>query len=111
MQIPAQNQSERKTGIHLSPWVRDLAMKLLPWVLITLFGGIVGLVVDNINNKKDLAHERWRNDQQDGRAERLEHRAERNEEAIASIQEMQGEFNPEVLNRLDELLEKERRRR
>lgn len=98
-------------GWHIPEWVRDLGMKLLPWLIISMIGANVGLYIDNINNKKDIASNRWRLDQQDTRQTRFEARQDRQEEGLADVRENQHEFQDEALHRLDILIEKQARRR
>lgn len=86
-------------------------MKLLPWALMGIIGGGIKLYTENIGNMRDISRNSWRNDQQDSRLERLENRQDRADESINELLDNQGEFHPEVIRRLDELLERERARR
>lgn len=104
-------ETEEKKGLHIPEWVRDVGMKLLPWVIMSMIGANISLYIDNINNKKDIARETWRNDQQDARQNRFEARQDRHEEGLTNVRENQHAFQDEALHRLDILLEKKARRR
>lgn len=86
-------------------------MRLLPWALMGIVGASIGLYTDNIGNMRDIARNSWRNDQQDDRLSRLENRQDRTDSAINDLINAQTEFHPQVIERLDHLLQKERRRR
>lgn len=107
-------QDERK-GFHLPEWVRDIGLKILPWALIGLIGGSIGLFIDNIHMKKDLSRETWRNDQQDMRLDKTEIKQDRIEgsfldlkDSFSSLKDDQNDFQSQALHRLDILLEKDR---
>lgn len=103
-------KTERK-GFLLPEWVREGAMKILPWLIMSMIGANIGLYIDNINNKKDIARETWRNDQQDMRADRAEMRDDRQDDSLSELRDNQSEFQGAALHRLDILLEKQRPRR
>ncbi|HEU4854397.1 MAG TPA: hypothetical protein VFS89_03815 [Nitrosospira sp.] len=90
---------------RLPGWVRDLAMKLLPWAVMGSIGAAAGLYVDNIGNKRDIAHEGWRNNQQDVRLDRADNWRDRTDARL----DREEEFHKEVIDRLQELLEREKR--
>ena len=102
---------EEKKPFLLPTWVRDLGMKLLPWAMMAVIGASATVYTDNIGNKRDIARETWRNDQQDSRHNRFEAKQDRIEENISKLHEQQDEFETKVLSRLDALLEKRRRER
>lgn len=95
----------------MSQWASYIWKKALP----TLFAGsiiaIINLFMDNADHKKDLAAHTWRLEQLEGRSSRSEARLDRNEEAIADVNNAQSEFHPEVIARLGELLDIANRKR
>lgn len=102
----------KKAGWHLPEWAREWAMKLLPWAFMAVIAAGLGLFMDNIGNKKDIARNHWRHDQRDIRDERHEKRMDRLEGEVDQLRNTQNEFQNEVLHRLDILLEmRERQRR
>lgn len=97
-------EKEKSWRIHLPGWLRDMAMKILPWLLMGIVSASIGLYVDNIGNKRDIERNGWRNDQQDSRLDRIESRLERIEEHVSTKQKEDEEFQNEVLDRLRKLL-------
>jgi hypothetical protein len=98
-------------GWHLPEWVREWAMKLMPWAFMAIVGGGIGLFLDNIRNKEIIERNTWRNDQQDERIaeivasiKRSEARQDRAEERAADKQREDQDFQGEVLDRLRKLL-------
>lgn len=105
-----EDEKENKTGMLIPEWMRDLAMKILPWAIIGIIGASIGLYSDNIGTKRDVAREAWRNDQQDARHNRFEAKQDRLDEKMAEMQNDQAEFKEALIDRLDLLLEKRERR-
>ena len=109
-----EKQEEEKKGLLIPEWMRDLAFKVLPWLITGLIGASIGLFVDNIGNKRDIAREVWRSDQQDARLSRFEAKQDRIEERISQTQgdlnDFKEEVREEVIKRLDMLIEKRERR-
>lgn len=103
-------QEERKKEFLLPGWVRDVGMKILPWAITAIIAASAGLYIDNIGNKRDIARETWRNDQQDGRLNRFEAKQDKIEERLAEARDDQEEFKSMLIDRLDMLLEKRNRR-
>lgn len=101
---------EDKRNFVLPAWVRDLGFKVLPWAMMAIVGASASLYTDNIGNMRDISRNNWRLDQQDARHNRFEARQDRIEQNIAKLHEQQDEFEAEVLQRLDALLEKRGRR-
>ena len=99
------NDSKENAKGPIPDWLLDAGMKMLPWAIMSMIGANIGLYIDNINNKKDIARETWRNDQQDARADRSDIRDDRQDESVAELRDNQGEFQGETLHRLDILLE------
>lgn len=110
MEAAAETEPAKKAGWHLPEWAREWARKLLPLAVWGVILAGLGLYHDNIGNKKDISRNTWRNDQQDMRLERLENRQDRADASINDLLDEQGRFHPEVLRRLQELLEIEKRR-
>lgn len=104
----AEEDQEKK--FLLPGWVRDVGMKILPWAITAIIAASAGLYIDNIGNKRDIARETWRNDQQDGRLNRFEGKQDRIEERISEMRDDQEEFKSLLIERLDLLLEKRSRR-
>lgn len=104
-------KKDEKGGWRVPDWLRELGFKLLPWALMGLIGGSIGLFVDNVANKRDISRNAWRLDQQEARQNRFEARQDRLESAYDELHNEQHEFQDEALKRLDVLLDKERRRR
>lgn len=102
-QIVEDSEKEKKT-FSLPLWVKEWGMKLLPWALTAIISANVGLIIDNINNKKDISRNTWRMDQIEARQNRFEARQDRFEATQASMQDTQNEFQYEAINRLDEIL-------
>lgn len=101
---------EEKKGWRVPEWVREMGFKILPWAMMAVIGASASLYTDNIGNKRDIARETWRNDQQDARHNRFEAKQDRIEENLVRLRDQQDEFETEVLRRLDALLEKRGRR-
>lgn len=95
---------DKKWSFHLPGWCRDLAMKVLPWLLMGIVSASIGLYIDNIGNKRDIERNSWRNDQQDIRSEKLEARLDRIEEHVSNKQKEDEEFQGTVLDTLQKIL-------
>lgn len=113
-EVPA--DSEKDSGkedgkvFELPEWVKDVAMKMLPWVIMGIVGASIGLYTDNIGMKRDVAREAWRNDQQDARGNRFESNQDKIKEKIDEIRDDQEAFKGMLIDRLDALIEKRSRR-
>lgn len=107
--MTADEQDEKKKFI-LPGWVRDIGMKLLPWVIMGIVGASIGLYTDNIGMKRDVAREAWRNDQQDARQNRFEANQDKINGKIDAMRDDQEEFKTLLIERLDMLIEKRIRR-
>lgn len=94
-----------KKGIRLPHWVWEWVVKLVPWAFMAVVVAGANLYSDNIGNKRDISAHAWRLEQLEGRSGRCEARLDRNEEAIADLNNTQAEFHPEVIARLSELLD------
>lgn len=112
------SEPQEKKSFQLPEWVRDLGLKILPWAIIGLISGNIGLFIDNINMKKDMRMESWRNDQQDMRLDKGEIKDDRLEsshldlkDAFSNLKDVQNDFQSEALHRLDILLENDGRRK
>lgn len=105
-----EDQREEKKKFILPGWVRDVGMKILPWAITALIAASATLYTDNIGNKRDIARETWRNDQQDGRINRFEGKQDRIEDRISEMRDDQEEFKSMLIDRLDQLLEKRSKR-
>lgn len=105
----SEDSDERKKFI-LPGWVRDIGMKLLPWVIMGIVGASIGLYTDNIGMKRDVAREAWRNDQQDARQNRFESNQDKINGKIDAMRDDQEEFKSLLIQRLDVLIEKRSRR-
>lgn len=102
-------------GWHLPGWVREWAMKLLPWAFMAIIGGGIGLFLDNIRNKESIDRNSWRNDKQDermaaieARQDRAESRQDRAEERAADKVREDEAFQGQVLDHLQRLLKLKR---
>lgn len=104
------DQDAEKKTFRMPTWVRDFGMKMLPWAMMAVIGASASLYTDNIGNKRDIAREIWRNDQQDARHNRFEAKQDRIEHNISKLHDQQDEFEAKVLDRLDALLEKRGRK-
>ena len=98
-------------GIHLPGWVREWAMKLLPWALMGIVAGGITLWTDNIGNKRDISRNTdWnaaqdaRDDKSDLRDDRMEARIDRMEGTMAERQQTDQEFQQEMRDKIDRLL-------
>lgn len=105
----AEFHTDKKT-FQIPEWLSDLGMKILPWAMMAVIGASASLYTDNIGNKRDIAREIWRNDQQDARHNRFEAKQDRIEHNISKLHDQQDEFEAKVLDRLDALLEKRGRK-
>lgn len=99
-----QQEVERKKGFHLPPWAWKLLHSIAYALIVAVAGAGWGIYRDNIESKKDIARETWRNDQQDARDDRLENRVE-------NIEANQDEFHREALRGINEILEQIQRER
>lgn len=97
-------EREKRWSLHFPGWVRDWAMRLLPWALMGIISASVGLYIDNIANKRDIDRNTWRNNQQDTRLDRMDARLDRLEAHVTNKQQEDEEFQNEVLDRLRKLL-------
>jgi len=104
-------KDEIQKGWYLPGWVRDWAMKLLPWAFMAIIGGGITLYLDNIRNKETIDRNSWRNNQQDDRMasmeasqKRMEARQDRAEERAADKQREDEAFQGQVLDNLQKLL-------
>jgi hypothetical protein len=88
--------SEGEKPVVLPSWAGNLAGKIVPWAIMVSIAGIATLYTDNIGNKRDIVSGQWRDDQQDGRLEKIE-------KSIAGMDERQADFHREALWRLDEI--------
>lgn len=103
-------EEEDKKQFLLPGWVRDVGMKILPWIIMGVVGASIGLYTDNIGMKRDVAREAWRNDQQDSRDNRFEANQDRINSKIDQMRDDQEEFKALLIQRLDVLIEKRTRR-
>lgn len=94
--------NDKKTFL-LPAWVREWAMRLLPWAFTGIVAASIGLYTDNIANKKDIDRNNWRNDQQDGRLDRNDGWRDR----VDARLDKEEEFHKEAIDRLEALLERE----
>lgn len=99
---------EKTWSFHLPGWVRDVAMKLLPWAIMGIIGASVGLYIDNIGNKRDIERNSWRNDQQDVQIAKCMDRLDRIEEHSSNEQEVNSDFRGTVLEYLQKILKVKR---
>lgn len=108
------SDDETRKWWRLPGWVRELALKTLYVVVPLLMVAAANLYSDNINTKKDVSREAWRNDQQDARDNRFETNQDKLRESVADLRDDQNRFKEEVreeiIKRLDLLLEKRARR-
>lgn len=113
-EVPAESDKdggkEDNKVFQLPGWVKDVAVKMLPWVIMSIIGANVSLYIDNINTKKDVARETWRNDQQDARQSRFEANQDKIRERFEESQDDQEAFKGMLVDRLDTLIEKQGRR-
>jgi hypothetical protein len=105
-----EEEAEERKSFRLPGWVRDVGMKILPWAITAIIAASAGLYIDNIGNKRDIAREVWRSDQQDARLSRFEGKQDKIEERINEMRDDQEAFKGMLIDRLDALIEKRSRR-
>lgn len=107
-------EAEKKPAVPLLERLKDWLNRAIPGLMAALILAAIGLFVDSINLKRDMAHVQWHNTQQDVRLDRAENRQDRSEQQRAEDQREETAFRGETLHRLDILLEmreRDRRRR
>ena len=91
-------------GVTLPPWVVELGLKVLPYILIAIIGAGAKLYIDNIAQEKDIARNTWRNDEDSKRFGHLEDRVTKNEDTVSTMKDNQDRDNQEIIRHLKHLV-------
>lgn len=87
-------------SVTLPPWMVDIAMKVLPYILIAIIGAGAKIYIDNIAQEKDISRNTWRNDEDNKRFGHLEDRVTKTEDNISSIKDNLDRDNQEIIRHL-----------
>lgn len=91
-------------GITVPTWIGNIALKVLPYILIGIIGGVATMYNDTIENKKDISRNTWRNDQDDLRFKTVETRLTKNEDRMHDQEGRQMEANSEIIRLLKSMV-------